>query len=520
MEADEFATGGDRDQLHLAAFGGSAAVSSFTVLLAVAAGTLEHITAQISGVQGRCYFDVTFDDLVRAEDAGNIGSYVRAGKPLVPADGTVDVGHSLSTTTARIILAGSVEHPTSVEPVGCNSPLEAGQQIDVAGDSIRGESGRHSVRRSVSVVEEDRVRPHLSVNVDDASTEAVVTASEPIRLRTGVVKLRRELPRPVEVTVTLAVAEGSTQFDVPAPREFGEVFRAGDRIVIAWGAVEDLAGNQNIHVTEWATGDNTPPRVIRASAFGARGRAPAAISVDGRANGSTVADALTISTQRLGEAYGAAGNAWTVEFQVQLDWPANRRTELTIAPGGVGGRLTVRAAADRTLTNVAIDLNGDAEFRQLFSAAVSAGVDSAATLNGSSGPARLRGGISTVDLRVSWSEPVLDCDADAEALDLGRLLLDIDADGQPDVALDGRGAARFGLEFVEAPAGNAAIVAGRAACDTADGVPPGTVVARLESADHAALPSMKSRLLVRAGAAVDLNGNRTREHRIDGLSRS
>ena len=125
-----------------------------------------------------------------------------------------------------------------------------------------------------------------------------------------------------------------------------------------------------------------------------------------------------------------------------------------------------------------------------------------------------------MDLSVRWTEPVFDCDAETEALDLSRLVLDIDADGQGDVGLDGKGAGRFGLEFVAAPDGNAAVVAARAACDTADGVVSGTLVARLESSSHTALPSLDTRLLVRAGAAVDLNGNRTPEHRIDGFSRS
>ena len=520
LEADEFATGGGRDQLHLTAFGGPAAVTSFAVLLAVAAGTLEHVTAQIRGVQGRCYLDVTFDEPVRATDAENIRYYARASKSLEPSDGTVDAGDSGSTTAARIILAGSVEHPTSVEPVGCETPLETGELIDVAGDSIRGESGRRSVRRSVSFVEEDRVRPRLTVIVDDAATEAVVISSEPIRLRTGVVKLRRETPRPVDATVTLEVAEGSTRFEVPAPQEFGGVFRAGDRVTIAWGAVEDLADNQNVHVTKSATGDNTPPRVIRASVSSARGRAAAAISVDGNTDGSTVTDALTISTQRYGDAYGAIGNNWTVEFGLQSSWPATRRTEVTVVPQDIGGRVTVRAASGRTLENLASDLNTESKFRQLFRAEVSAGIDRAATLDRSSSPTRLSGGISTVNLFVSWSEPVVDCDAAADALDLSRLLLDIDADDEADVGLDGRGAERHGLSFVDAPDGYAAIVADRAACDNSEGVPAGTLVARLQSENHAALPSLQSRLIVRAGAAVDLNGNRTPEHRIDGFSRS
>ena len=520
LQFEDFADGGDRDQLHLTAFGGPAAVSSFAVLLAVGAGTLKHIQAQIIGVQGRCYLDVAFEEFVRTSDAENIRNYARSGDALNESLGTVDAGDRKSTRAARIILTGSVEHMTSVVPVGCKHPLETDEQIEVAAESIKGESGRRNVRRSVSYVEADRVRPRLTLTVDDAATEVVVTASEPVRLRTGVAEIRREASPRKTAEVALQVAEGSTRFTIPAPHELGGVLRAGDFVIITWGALEDLAGNQNSQITARAAGDNTPPEVSRVSASRPRGRAGASVSVGGLADGSAVANALTISTQRYGQVFGAIGNDWSVEFRQESSWPATRRTELTIAPAQQGGQLTVRAAEGRTLKDLASDLNSHLDFKQLFRAELAADVDDGATLAGSTAPTRLQGGTSTVDLVVRWSEPVHDCDAGSDAIDLSRLVLDIDADNQVDLALDGNGAGRFGLTFVDAPDGLAAIMAGRAACDTTAGVRAGTLVARLQSSDHSALPSLQSRLLVRAGAAVDLNGNRTQEHRIDSFSRS
>lgn len=520
LKADEFTAGGERDQLHLTAFGGRAAVSSLAVLLAVGAGTLEHIAAQVNGVQGRCYFDVTFAEQVRTRDAQDIENYARAGTALNVFQGTVDAGDRASTTMARIILRGSREHPTSVEPVGCDRPLAAGEQIDVASDSILGESGRHSVRRAVGFVEPDSVRPRLTMTISDAASEAVVTSDEPIRQRTGVAKVRREMPRRLDATVDFEFAEGSTRFTIPAPRSFDGGFLVGDRIILDWGALEDLAGNPNAPVTSWATGDNTPPKVIRASAASQRGRAPASLSVDGNANGSTLVDALTIATLRYGPLYGAIGNEWTAEIQHRPEWPETRRAEPTIVEGEVGGHLTVEVGPGRTLQNIERDLNTHREFRRAFEVELAAGVDDTATLAGPTTAMSLQGGISTVDLRVSWSEPVADCDAETNALDLSRLVIDIDANNQGDVALNGNGAGRFGLRFVEAPDSNAAVIAGSANCDGADGVPSGTLVARLESSNHSALPSLQSRLLVRAGAAVDLNGNRTPEHVVEEFSRS
>ena len=52
LESDEFAPGDDEGKLHLTVFGGPAAITSFMVLQAVAAGTLDAMTAEISGVQG------------------------------------------------------------------------------------------------------------------------------------------------------------------------------------------------------------------------------------------------------------------------------------------------------------------------------------------------------------------------------------------------------------------------------------------------------------------------------------
>ena len=208
LEADDFATGGDRDQLHLTAFGGPAAVSSFAVLLAVAAGTLEHITAEVSGVQGRCYIDVTFDELVQTRDAENIRNYARGGEALDESQGTVDAGDRASTVTARIILTGSVEYSTSVEPVRCDHPLETGEEIEISAESINGANGRRNVRRAVSAVEADRIRPRLTLELDDAATEVVITASEPIRLRTGIAELRRETPKRIDADGRAAVRRG------------------------------------------------------------------------------------------------------------------------------------------------------------------------------------------------------------------------------------------------------------------------------------------------------------------------
>ncbi|WP_420625134.1 cell wall-binding repeat-containing protein [Candidatus Poriferisodalis sp.] len=523
LDSDEFAPGDDDGNLALTVFGGPNAVTSFAALQAIAAGTLPKITANIAGVEGRCFLEVNFDEPVSRSDAGDPANYRRGRVTLGSADARVDGGPDDTTSTATILLAGAVKHPDSAEPVGCNQPLTAKEEIEIRGDVIGEKDGRRVVRRLVNNVAADRTPPTISIVANDAAPAVLVTASEPVRLRSGAVEFRREDPDGALVVVSLQVTEGATSFEVLVPHSLGGTLRAGDRVTIVTDAVEDLAGNAANRTVATAIGDNTPPEVAKVTVSRPRGRAVASISANAMHDGRILSDAFVVTARSFGAASGASGNRWTLEITPEAGWLPTQNAKVTVTRLDDGGSVKVQASERRPVDKIVADLNRDPSFRDWFAAALADEVSSTeelpATLGGNFGPTPMSGGLSSVDITVVWSEPVFDCEAGDGSVVPGRLEIDADNDGSADYALDGRGAAAAGVEFVAAPGGNPAIIAGGTTCDLAAGVQDGTLVARIQSDDLTMLPGLTSGLSVADGAAIDLNGNWSVEHSFKGFAR-
>ncbi|WP_420625138.1 cell wall-binding repeat-containing protein [Candidatus Poriferisodalis sp.] len=523
LDSDEFAPGDKDGNLALTVLGGPNAVTSFAALQAVAAGTLPKISADIAGVEGRCFLDVTFDEPVRTSDAENPANYRRGRVRFGSSDATVDAGSGDTTSAATILIAGARKFADSVVPVACDRPLAAKEEIEIRGDVIGEHDGRRVVRRVVTSVAADRVPPTISMTATDAATAALVTASEPLRLRTGIAEFRRPGADPEIETVIFQVNDGATSFEVPAPARWGGSLREGDRVTILAGAVEDLAGNAANRAVATAMGDNTPPEVARVTVSRPRGRTVASISVDAQRNGDVVNDALRVTARPFGGASGAIGNNWTLEIVLEADWGATRIAVPNVWRTGEGGRVRVQTAPGRAVEDIAADLNRNLSFRSWFIAdladEVAADEELPVTFSADIGPARLSGGESSVDITVVWSEPVLDCEAGDGLVVSGRLQIDADNDGSADYALDGNGAAEAGVMFVTAPGRNPAIIAGGATCDLAAGVQDGTLVARIQSDDLTMLPGLASKLLAGDGAAIDLNGNWSEQHSFSRFTR-
>ena len=524
LDSDEFAPGDGDGSLAVTVFGGSNAVTSFTALQAVAAATLPQISADIAGLEGRCVLEVSFDEPVNTSDAEDLANYRRGGVAFGSADAEVDAGSGASTSAATILLAGARRYPESVVPVACERPLVANEEIEIRGDLIGEPDGRRVVRPVIANVTADWIPPTISLIANDAAPAALATASEPIRLHTGIAEITRQGADPETARVIVQATEGATNFEVPAPAEWDSPLRAGDRIVLHAEALKDLAGNPSNRVIATAVGDNTPPEVAKVTASRPRSRAVASISVDAMRGGKVISDALVVTAKPFGAVAGATGNHWTLEIELEPGWLPTRLAVPTVERTGSGGRLHVLAAAQRTVDEIVADLNRVSSFRAWFIAELADGVSSSenmpVTFGGDVGPMRLSGGLSSVDLTVVWSEPVLDCEAGDGLVVPGRLEIDADRDGSPDYALDGRGAAAAGVAFVAAPGGNPAIIAGAANCDTAAGVQDGTLVARLQSSDLTKLPGQNSELHAGDGAAIDLNGNWSEPHRFSGFTHS
>lgn len=514
LRHDAYLTGDDDGRLRLMVFGGEAAVSADTATDARRAATLESIRARLSGTEGRCTFEVTFDEPVLTEHAQDPTAYRVDGSTL--DDATIAAGNDEVTRRVVVILAGA--RAGDAVPTGCAEPLEAGSAIQVAGGVIRAADGNRVVERSSASVTSDNRSPRLTVTAFVGGTRVWVDADETVRLRRSRVEFRRDLPGTEndlfdETTLTSSGLDAGMEADVPF--DFGQLER-GDRITVIAGAVQDLAGNLNSAVSRSPGTDNSAPRISRVTVTSPEAAASATIALDGDDSGSRISGAIEITAKANGSAAGALGNDWTMEVVIESNWAANRASSVSVSTAN--RTVVLRASDERTLRLVVADLNRNGSFSSRFSAEITPNSrPDTATLRADSGPDSFEGGASINRLRVEWNEAVIDCGT-SNGVNLGSIEVDYDGDGDGDYLLDGI-VYDGNVSFVEAPDGSNADTFGSAACDRTPGVRPGTLIAWLRSGNHDALPSSRSRLIVRAGAAEDRAGNQATDHTYRGFSR-
>lgn len=514
LRHDEYLPGDDEGRLRMIVFGGEAAVSADTALNARRAATLESIRARLSGTEGRCTFEVTFNEPVLTEHAQDPAAYRVDGSTL--DDATVEAGNDEVTSRVVVILAGA--RAGDAVPTGCDEPLEADSDIQVAGGVIRAADGNRVVERSTARVIRDNRSPRLTLTAYVAGAQVWVDADETVLLRRSRVEFRRDMPGTTpdlygESSLSFAGLGAGLVADVPS--NFNPLQR-GDDITIIEGAVQDLAGNLNSAVRRSPSSDTSSPRVSRVSVTAPEPAAAASIFIDGDDGGTRITDAVEISAKATGSAAGARGNDWTLEVVVEPNWVATRAS--SVAVSAASDTILLRASDARTLRLVVADLNRHSAFSSRFIAEVTPNSrPDTATLRADSGPDLLTGGASINRLRVEWNEAVLVCGVSG-GVDLGDLEVDYDGDGDGDYLLSGI-VYDGNVSFVEAPDGSNADTFGSAACDYTPGVRPGTLIAWLRSSVLESLPSTRSRLIVRAGAAVDRANNQARDHVYRGFNR-
>ncbi|MDE0321905.1 MAG: cell wall-binding repeat-containing protein [Acidimicrobiaceae bacterium] len=513
LESDEYATGDADGDLRITIFGGTAAVSRTAENDAVRAARLREISASVRAIEGACHFTVSFSEPVRTSDARRVDNYTLDGRALSTSLARVDAGSGSSTSKATVILAGATSGSTVAVPTGCLSPLESRDRVGVDGQSIRGAADRRTVRETDVSVRSDNARPNLTVTAPDGGFEVVVDISEPVKQSSFEVTFTRDR---VDDVVTSFVLAGETRFTVFVPLEDG--LQQGDRIEIPSGAVEDFAGNRSLREFVTVRRDTVLPRVQSVTVTEPAARSASFVELSGHYNRSRISRVLRIEALDDGDAYGAAGNDW--EINIEFDGALSASDPARIVVSATQQRISVATSADTEVPDLVDDLNQDLEFSKLFVADLTDHeFADDATISETLRYVAFVGGVSTVDLRLEWTEPVRGCDALDRPIRRDRIEVDTNANGVGDFALDGFGAADSGVEFVEAPDGNEYIVVGSAACDLTPGVASGTLVARLESQIIAELPSLRSRVFVRAGAAYDLRGNPAANQSINALRR-
>ncbi len=516
LEHDNYLSGDDDDgRLRMMVFGGEAAVSDNTASAARSAATLKRIGAKLSGIEGRCTFVVTFDEPVLTDYAENGRSYRKNGSSL--SDATVDAGSGDTTRRAVVTLPGA-RGGVNV-PIVCSDPLDAGDEIQVAGGVIRAADGERVVGRSSAKVASDNRAPSVTVTAFVGGSKVWVDTNEVAALHRSDVRFTRDLAgttNDLSAIAQLGHSDLDTVFEVDVPDGFGTL-KSGDVVTVVAGALEDLAGNESPEVVTRPTTDKSKPRVSRVTVTSPEAVASASLTFDGDNDGSIVSDAVEITAKTDGGAAGARGNDWTFEIKVESAWVASRRSSVTVNSGS--SAVVLRASHERTLNDIVADLNQHGGFSSRFDAKITANTPgSTATLRRDSGPDSFSEGASLNRLRVEWTESVIGCAATVGGVNRALVAVDSDGDGDADYKLDGT-VFDGKVEFVDAPDNADVDTFGSAACDTEPSVKPGTLVAWLQSEDYDALPSSRSRLIITEGAAEDRAGNEAEDHVYRGFSR-
>ncbi len=516
LDSEHYLAGGATGRAGITVFGGTAAVSASTADAAVRAATLVPIRARISAVEGRCYFVVEFDEPVDAVAAADASNYRIAGTSVEASEVQLDSDDGRTARRATVVLAGSSSIAAGSVPTRCDRPLQARDEVRITGGVIGAAQGRRTVDGVTAPVARDRQPPRLVVVAPSGAESVWVEAREPIRNLFGEVEFFRRDATPETVVMSADVKEGAFGFEVAVPTEWGQLDR-GDRVTVLASAVRDLAGNRSQRASVTARTDSTAPRVSRATVTTPAAAAAATAVIDNASGAPLAAAGLTVAALFGGSAAGAAGNDWELEFEAERSWKASRLAEVDISFSAK--RLRIQAPATRPLRSIVADLHTDTAFERHFSARLDTDEGSTSIgIDRDVGPIRFSGGISVVDVAVYWSEAVYGCNTGSDAVSASDIEFDLDADGNAEYAFDGTSASSWGVEVVGIGSAIAPGGSGGSLCSAA-GELLGTLHARLRSEQASSLPTVRSRLVVYSGAAVDRAGNSAVSRRGLSLSR-
>lgn len=504
LSSQNYLGGNELGRVVVTVFGGTAAVDDSTADLALSAATLVPIRARISAAEGRCHFVVEFDESVDAAAAADASNYRIDGSSVEASDVRLDSDDGRTARRATVVLAGSSVTASGAVPTRCDEPLQARSEIRIAGGVIGAAQGSRTVASVVMSVAADRQSPRLVIVAADGADSVWIEAREPVRNVFGEVEFFRRNATPETVVVLADVAAGAFGFEVRVPAEWGQLDR-GDRVTVLAGAVRDMADNRSQAISTTARADSTSPRVSRATLTEPAAARAAAATLDSRNGLPAGAAALVVSTVFGGAAAGAAGNDWELEFAAERSWKPSRIAEVDLSFSAK--RLRIRAPVARPLRSIVADLHADGTFERHFSARLDTDEGSASVAVGrdvESVP--FSGGVSTADVTVYWSEAVYGCGSGSNAVSARDIEFDLDGDGNTEYALDGTSASSWGVEVLGVGSALQPADSSGSLCSVV-GELSGTLRARLRSEQASSLPSLRSRLVVHAGAAVDRAGN-------------
>ena len=347
---------GDKVNFRLVAIGGTAAVSSAVMDAALAAAASnDALSVKIAAEGGD--LDQDGDPTNDPPQAGNtkvvlhfsdnvagIGSDVAAQL----ADLTNKIRDILAVNgvPARLAATDPVAHGTGTDAV-CDpdtltvelaSSLRAGDTVSVNASNLKfgaAEDLRTISATSVTVPAPpvDRTRPTVSAIgiVGQATFLVSITEDNPpdtVQLTAEDFELNSSLGNTLgDVTWTAGETSGTVAVEDTASTP-SDLIKAGDRLTIKSGAVEDTNNNKSLQRSFSAVAPQKSPRVTSVLMSNLKHErqvsvtVPTAFTADG--------NDITISAKKDGAAAGAAGNAWSFVFDVASTYDAEKATDIDV----------------------------------------------------------------------------------------------------------------------------------------------------------------------------------------------
>ncbi len=324
--------GGNKVNLKIVAIGGTAAVSASVMDAALAAASsADALTVQIgANTDKNDDGEVDLKDLPAPTDTA-VRLYF--SDDVIAEDtqleGKIRDAVELNGAPARLAETNEVDHAGADDD--CNpdqvtvtfaSELKAGDTVSVVGGFKLGAAGDQrsvgSASYTVPAPTPDRTRPTISVIMIAGRMTAEVTISEP--------------DDAVLNEDDITVRSATTGQDVQSVDEtsgiitFASALVAGDRITVASGAAEDAAQNKSLQRSFTAISPHKSPRITSVLMSNLKHSAQATANVPA----GIASDDISITAKADGAAAGAAGNAWSVVFDVASTWESDAEAAVDI----------------------------------------------------------------------------------------------------------------------------------------------------------------------------------------------
>jgi len=321
---------GDKLELKIVAIGGTAAVGSDVVDSALR----ESASADALSVQIGAARDTNGDGKIEASDKPASGDYavIFYFSASVASDASVaSVMRDIVWLNGAPPLLGSgnpvsvvsAADPCDPEQVTVNfaNPLNDGDIISIVPDATVG-SGANERRvrpASAEVTRHATVRPRPTIEVFMfvGRFTADVRISDGGSLNVEDVDLRSNNPN-----------QSVSVDPVSSSLVFTDAIQAGDRVVIKRGAVTDSQGNSNAQRTHQAMAPDENPRILSVLMSKLRHSGEAVAEVPSAISGED--NSVFISGRPGGDAEGAAGNAWSIIFDVASDWTPSGDVDIDV----------------------------------------------------------------------------------------------------------------------------------------------------------------------------------------------